>query len=106
VEAVIGFQGRCAATSVAPQWVHLFGPERLLFADEPIQAGDAAGMWIILDNPPMVIPTSERPADRKEFEALSPRRGINIAQPGLCHVGGLTQGRRIAGMPHAAMATA
>jgi galactonate dehydratase len=98
VEIMVDFHGRCASTSVALQYIQALAPFRPLFVEEPIQPGDAAGLRQILDKSPVPVATGERLVDRKEFEELFSRRAINIAQPDLCHVGGFSEGRKIAAM--------
>ena len=47
---------------------------------------------------PCPIATGERLVDRHEFDDLFRLRALNIAQPDICHVGGLSEARKIAAM--------
>jgi galactonate dehydratase len=47
---------------------------------------------------PCPIATGERLVDRQEFDDLFRLRALNIAQPDICHVGGLSEARKIAVM--------
>ena len=98
IEIMIDFHGRCASTSVALQYIQALAPSRPLFVEEPIQPGDALAMKQIIDKSPVPIAAGERLVDRKEFDDLFRLRALNIAQPDLCHVGGFTEGRKIAAM--------
>jgi galactonate dehydratase len=98
IEIMIDFHGRCGSTSVALQYIQALAPSRPLFVEEPIQPGDAVGMKQIVDKSPVPIAAGERLVDRREFDDLFRLRALNIAQPDLCHVGGFTEGRKIAAM--------
>ncbi len=98
IEIMIDFHGRCASTSVALQYIQALAPSRPLFVEEPIQPGDALAMKQVIDKSPVPIAAGERLVDRKEFDDLFRLRALNIAQPDLCHVGGFTEGRKIAAM--------
>jgi len=98
IEIMIDFHGRCASTSSALQYIQALAPSRPLFVEEPIQPGDALGMKQILDKSPVPIAAGERLVDRREFDDLFRIRALNIAQPDLCHIGGFTEGRKVAAM--------
>ena len=98
VEIMIDFHGRCGSTSVALQYIDALAPYHPLFVEEPIQPGDAPARQLLQQKSPVPIATGERLVDRREFDDLFRLRAINIAQPDLCHVGGFSEARKIAGM--------
>src|SRR6202034_1570315 len=89
---------RPASTSAALQYIAALAPSRPLFIEEPVQPGDALAMKEVQSPPPCPIATGERLVDRYEFDDLFRLRALNIAQPDICHIGGLGEARKIAAM--------
>ena len=87
-----------ASTSAALQYVAALAPHRPLFVEEPVQAGDALAMKEVQSRSPCPIAAGERLVDRYEFDELFGLRALNIAQPDICHVGGLGEATKIAAM--------
>lgn len=102
VEIMVDFHGRPASVSAALQYIEALAPARPLFVEEPIQPGDAAAMKEVSLRSPVPIATGERLVDRNEFDDLFRLRAIAIAQPDICHVGGLWEARKIAAMAETA----
>jgi galactonate dehydratase len=98
VEIMVDFHGRPASTSAALQYIAALAPSRPLFVEEPVQPGDALAMKEVQSRSPCPIATGERLVDRQEFDDLFRLRALNIAQPDICHVGGLSEARKIAVM--------
>jgi len=98
VEIMVDFHGRPASTSAALQYIAALAPSRPLFIEEPVQPGDALAMKEVQSRSPCPIATGERLVDRYEFDDLFRLRALNIAQPDICHVGGLSEARKIAAM--------
>jgi galactonate dehydratase len=102
VEIMVDFHGRPASASAALAYIEALAPARPLFVEEPIQPGDAAAMRDIAMRARCPIATGERLVDRLEFDDLFRLRAIAIAQPDICHVGGLSEARKIAVMAETA----
>lgn len=102
VELMVDFHGRCASSAAAARYIEVLAPYRPLFVEEPIPPGDVASLRAVTVASPCTIASGERLVALEEFEALFAQRALHIAQPDLCHVGGLTIGRKIAGMAEAA----
>ncbi len=96
VEIMVDFHGRPASTSVALQYIAALAPFRPLFIEEPVQPGDAAAMKEVATRSPCPVAAGERLVDRAEFDDLFRLRALAIAQPDICHVGGLGEARKIA----------
>ena len=102
VEIMVDFHGRPASVSAALQYIEALAPARPLFVEEPIQPGDAVEMKEVSSRSRVPIATGERLVDRNEFDDLFRLRAIAIAQPDICHVGGLWEARKIAAMAETA----
>jgi galactonate dehydratase len=98
IEIMVDFHGRPASTSAALQYITALAPHRPLFVEEPVQPGDALAMKEVQSRSPCPIATGERLVDRYEFDELFRLRALNIAQPDICHVGGLGEATKIAAM--------
>jgi galactonate dehydratase len=96
VEIMIDMHGRAASASAAVQVIDALAPFNPMFVEEPIQPGDAASLAEITRKSRVPIAAGERLVDRKEFEDVLRLRALNIAQPDICHVGGLMEAKKIA----------
>lgn len=103
VEIMVDFHGKPASVSLAVQCIEALAPYRPMFAEEPIQPGDAEAMRMVSDRTRVPIATGERLIDRRDFEDLCKLRAVAIVQPDLCHCGGLWEGKKIAAMAETAM---
>ena len=102
IDIMVDFHGRPASASAALLYIRAIEPARPLFVEEPIQPGDAAAMRDISQRTICPIATGERLVDRLEFDDLFRLRAIAVAQPDICHVGGLWEARKIAAMAETA----
>ena len=102
-EIMIDFHGKCASVALAVQCIEMMAPYRPMFAEEPVQPGDALAMRQVSERTKVPIATGERLIDRRDFEELCHLRAITIMQPDLCHCGGIWEGRKIAAMGETAM---
>ena len=91
------------SSDLAVQCIEALAPYRPMFAEEPVQPGDANAMRMVSDRTRVPIATGERLIDRRDFEELCQLRAITIMQPDLCHCGGIWEGRKIAAMGETAM---
>ena len=103
IEIMVDFHGKPGSVALAVQCIEALAPHRPMFAEEPVQPGDAAAMRMISDRTHVPIATGERLVDRRDFEDLCRLRAVTIIQPDLCHCGGLWEGRKIAAMAETAM---
>lgn len=104
VEIMVDFHGRCASASVALHYIEALAPFRPMFVEEPLPPGETLALAALKAKTPVPIATGERLVDRREFDAIFRARAVDIAQPDLCHVGGLLEGKKIAAMAEVAQA--
>jgi len=96
VDLMVDLLGRPASVRAAIDYIEAMEPARLMWAEEPIQPGDPASLRMIADRVRTPIATGERLVTQKEFQDLATCKAVTIAQPDLCHCGGLLEGMRIA----------
>jgi galactonate dehydratase len=102
VEIMIDMHGRAGSVSAAAAVIDVLAPFRPMFVEEPIQPGDTASLAEIARRTRVPIAAGERLVDRKEFDDVFRARAIHIAQPDICHVGGISEARKIAAMAETA----
>lgn len=76
-------------------------PFQPMFIEEPCQAQNADVMADIAHGTHLPIATGERIFTKWGFRELLEKKAASILQPDLCHAGGITEGRIIAGMAEA-----
>ncbi|MCW3091104.1 MAG: hypothetical protein JWP81_2173 [Ferruginibacter sp.] len=76
-------------------------PYQPMFIEEPCQAQNADVMADIAHGTHLPIATGERIFTKWGFRELLEKKAASILQPDLCHAGGITEGRIIAGMAEA-----
>lgn len=104
VEIMVDFHGRCASASAALHYIEALAPHRPMFVEEPLPPGETLALSALKAKTSVPIATGERLVDRREFDELFRARAADIAQPDLCHVGGLLEGKKIAAMAEVANA--
>ncbi len=72
-----------------------------MFIEEPCQAQNVDTMAEIAHGTHLPIATGERIFTKWGFRELLEKKAASILQPDLCHAGGITEGRIIAGMAEA-----
>jgi galactonate dehydratase len=102
VEIMVDFHGRPASVAAALAYIEALAPGRPMFVEEPLPPGETAALAAVASRSPVPIATGERLVDRAEFDELFRIRAISIAQPDICHVGGLLEAKKIAAMAEAA----
>ena len=102
VEIMVDFHARPASVAAALAYIEALAPGRPMFVEEPLTPGDTAGLAALAARTSVPLATGERLIDRIEFDELFRSRAISIAQPDICHVGGLLEAKKIAGMADAA----
>ena len=91
--------------AISPQTAKLLIKEleqyQPMFIEEPCQAQNVDVMVDIARGTHLPIATGERIFTKWGFRELLEKGAASILQPDLCHAGGLTEGRLIAGMAEA-----
>ena len=98
VEIMVDFHGRPASAGAALAYIEALAPARPMFVEEVLPPGDTAGLAAIAARTTVPLATGERLIERTEFEELFRARAIDIAQPDICHCGGLLEAKKIAAM--------
>ncbi len=76
-------------------------PYQPMFIEEPCQAQNVDTMADIAHGTHLPIATGERIFTKWGFRELLEKKAASILQPDLCHAGGITEGKIIAGMAEA-----
>lgn len=99
-EIAIDFHG-----AISPQNARLLikalEPYQPMFIEEPVQCQNVDVMAEIADDTHLPIATGERIFTKWGFREILERQAATILQPDLCHAGGITEVRLIAGMAEA-----
>ncbi|WP_436348568.1 galactonate dehydratase [Natronorubrum sp. FCH18a] len=74
---------------------------RPLFLEDPIRPDNFDAMQRVADKTTIPIATGERLSSIEEFELLLRRDAVDYVRPDLCLTGGITGGKKIAGMAEA-----
>jgi galactonate dehydratase len=98
IEIMVDFHGRPASVGAALAYVEALSPGRPMFVEELLPPGETAGLAAIAAKTNVPIAAGERLVDRLEFDELLRSRAIDIAQPDICHCGGLLEAKKIAAM--------
>ena len=96
VDLMVDLLGRPASVNAALEYVRAMAPAKLMWVEEPIDPGDPAAMSRIASEGGVPVATGERLVTTREFFDLAAAGAIAIAQPDLCHCGGILEGARIA----------
>lgn len=100
-EIMIDFHGRPASAKTALQYIEAIAPARPLFVEEPVPPGNTAALAFVQERSPVPVASGERLIDLADFADLFASRAVDIAQPDLCHCGGLGEAKKIAAMAEA-----
>jgi galactonate dehydratase len=98
IEIMVDFHGRPASVGAALAYIEALEPGRPMFVEEPLPPGETLGLAQIAAKTKVPLATGERLVERGEFEELFRARAIDIAQPDICHCGGLGEAKKIAAM--------
>ena len=99
---MVDFHGRPASVNAAFDYINAIADARIMFVEEPVPPEDVAGLAEITRRSPIPIASGERLVGRREFEPSLRARAFNIAQPDICHAGGLWESKKIAAMAETA----
>jgi galactonate dehydratase len=97
MDIMVDLHGRTSA-AMAIQYAKVLEPFRPFFLEEPCQPEDSEGIARVARSTPIPIAAGERLTHRREFLPLLQSQAIAVAQPDVCHAGGLTEVRRIAAL--------
>jgi galactonate dehydratase len=97
VDVMVDLHGRTSA-AMAIEYGRALLPYRPWFLEEPVQPGDPDAMAQVARALPVPIAAGERLVSRWEFRELLERRAIAVAQPDVCHAGGVSELRRISAL--------
>ncbi len=76
----------------------MLAPFDCFFLEEPVPPENPGGLLEVCRRSPIAIAAGERLFHRSQFAPLLVPGGIRIAQPDLCHAGGITECLKIAAM--------
>lgn len=102
VEIMVDFHGRPASVGAALAYIRALEPWRPMFVEEVLPPGETASLVRLASLTAVPIACGERLVDRLEFDELFRTRAIDIAQPDICHCGGLLEAKKIAAMAETA----
>lgn len=97
-EIMVDFHGRPASARAALQYIEAVAPAQPLFVEEPVPPGDTKALAFVKERSSVPIASGERLIDLIDFDDLFSARAVDIAQPDLCHCGGISEARKIAAM--------
>ncbi len=97
MDIMVDLHGRTTA-AMAIQYAEVLKPYRPWFLEEPCQPEDNDGIARVARATTIPIASGERLCHRREFLPLLQSGAIAVAQPDVCHAGGLTEVRRIAAL--------
>lgn len=101
VDVMVDLHGRTTAAA-AIRYGHALAPFEPWFLEEPVQPGNVDALVEVARALPIPIATGERLVTRWEFQELFAKRACAVAQPDVCHCGGIAEVKRIAAMAEVA----
>jgi galactonate dehydratase len=102
VELMFDFHGRPASVGAALAYIEAIEAARPMFVEEVLPPGEILGLCAVASKTKVPIATGERLVELSEFEDLFRHRSVSVAQPDICHCGGLWETKKIAAMAEAA----
>ena len=96
VDIMVDFHGRPASANAAMGFIDAFADARLMFVEEPVPPEDLRPCAKSRRNQ-RPIAAGERLIDRRNSSRAA-RPAVHIAQPDICHTGGLAETKKIAAM--------
>ncbi|MGO4441270.1 galactonate dehydratase [Rhizobium sp. RAF56] len=97
VDIMVDLHGR-TTSAMAISYAKVLEPYRPFFIEEPCQPEDWEGTARVARSTRVPIAAGERLVHRHEFLHLLQAGAIAVAQPDVCHAGGLTEIRKIAAL--------
>ncbi len=102
IEIMVDFHGRPASAAAALSYIEALAPHRPMFVEEPVPPGETLALAEVKARAGVPIASGERLVERIEFDDLFRHRAVDVAQPDICHCGGLLEAKKIAAMAEAA----
>lgn len=102
VDIIVDFHGRPASSSVAQAYIEAIAPAGIMFAEEPVPPENLDDLIRVTSRSNVPIAAGERLIGRREFEPAIKNHAFDIAQPDICHAGGLLESKKIASMAETA----
>lgn len=96
IDIMFDFHGRPASVASALALIDACAPAVPLFIEEPLPPEDLEGLVILARRTQVPLATGERLIGAAAFAPLIEGRAIAVAQPDICHTGGLLETWRIA----------
>ncbi len=100
VDIAIDFHG-AVSPATAKLLIKAYEPYQPMFIEEPCQAQNHDVMADIARGTYLPIATGERVFTKWGFREVLEKKAVTVLQPDLCHAGGITEVRLIAGMAEA-----
>ncbi len=98
VDIMVDGHGRPASVALARDFIRAIEPSRPMFVEEPLPPEDMDGLAHLTATTNVHIAAGERLIGRKDFAEALKKRAFHIAQPDICHTGGLSETKKIAAM--------
>jgi galactonate dehydratase len=98
VAIMVDCHGRPASVALARDFIRALEPCRPMFVEEPLPPEDMDGLAHLTATSAVHIAAGERLIGRSDFAEALRKRAFNIAQPDICHAGGLGETKKIAAM--------
>ena len=98
VDIMVDAHGRPASVALARDFLRALEPSRPMFVEEPLPPEDLDGLAALAATGSLHIAAGERLVGRRDFSEALRKRAFHIAQPDICHVGGLLEAKKIAAM--------
>ncbi|KAL4781786.1 enolase C-terminal domain-like protein [Aspergillus varians] len=100
IDAGVDFHGR-VHKAMAQQLAHKLAPHEPLFIEEPLLSEHPESVAALAKLVPIPIALGERLHSRWDIKPFLESASVSILQPDICHVGGISEIRRIATMAEA-----
>jgi galactonate dehydratase len=100
VDIAIDFHG-AISPQTAKILIHELAPYQPMFIEEPVQCQNVDVLADLAQSTHLPIATGERIFTKWGFREILEKRAASILQPDLCHAGGISEVRLIAGMAEA-----
>jgi len=94
VDVMVDLHGR-TTPAAAIRYGHALAPYDPWFFEEPVQPGNVDALVEVARALPFPVATGERLVTRWEFRELFEKRACAVAQPDICHCGGVSEVMRI-----------
>jgi len=98
IDIMIDCHGRPASVALAKDFIRVLEPSHPFFVEEPLPPEDMDGLANLTATQNVHVAAGERLIGRRDFVAAVSKRAFHIAQPDICHVGGLGETKKIAAL--------